>query len=68
MWPSTRATRNIGEGWIKRVAADEGAVDRTRRLLKEAATRKTTDLDIAVKGKAIEFPHRLLALAAIKLG
>lgn len=21
MWPSTRATRNIGEGWIKRVAA-----------------------------------------------
>jgi len=61
-------TRRQFDEWTKRVAADEGAVDRTRRLLKEAATRKTTDLDIAVKGKAIEFTHRLLALAAIKLG
>jgi ubiquinone/menaquinone biosynthesis C-methylase UbiE len=62
------ATRRRFDDWVGRAKVDEGTADRTRRMLKDAADRKSTDLDIAVKGKAIEFTHRLLALAAIKLG
>lgn len=64
----TWSTRRGFEDWIKRVGPTKGAAERTRRLLKEAATRKSTDLDIAVRGKAIEFTHRLLGVDAIKLG
>jgi ubiquinone/menaquinone biosynthesis C-methylase UbiE len=53
--------------WVRRAGADRSAIDRTRRLLQDAARKKTTDLEITVKDQAVEFSHRWMACLALKL-
>jgi len=60
-------TRRRFNDWMRLVDADKSVVDRTRRLLQEAAKKKSTDLDIATRGNNIEFTHRWMACMALKL-
>lgn len=60
-------TRRRFNEWMRLVDADKSVVERTRRLLQEAAKKKTTDLDIATRGNNIEFTHRWMACVALKL-
>jgi ubiquinone/menaquinone biosynthesis C-methylase UbiE len=62
-WPSTRRLAQ----WIRVVAADESAATRTRRLVIEAAKRRSTDWDIMQKGKSLEVTHRYAAWVALHL-
>jgi SAM-dependent methyltransferase len=59
--------RRSFDEWIAEVPLDDGAIERTRRLLIEANQKRSTGLRIAVKGKAVEIVHRLTAFVAIKL-
>ncbi len=60
-------TRRRFNEWMQLVDADKPTIDRTRRLLQEAAKKKSTDLDIAMRGNNIEFTHRWMACVALKL-
>lgn len=60
-------TRRRFNEWMQLVGADKSTIDRTRRLLQEAAKKKTTDLDIATRGNNLEFTHRWMACVALKL-
>lgn len=53
--------------WMRLAGADKSVIERTRRLLQEAARKKSTDLDIATRGNNIEFTHRWMACVALKL-
>ena len=55
------------DDWMASVVADEGTVERTRHLLTEAQRRKSTDLEIKVRGRSIELVHWLAAWVAVKL-
>ena len=53
--------------WMRLVDADKHTIERTRRLMHDAAKKKTTDLDITTRGNNIEFTHRWMACMALKL-
>ncbi|HUU44421.1 MAG TPA: methyltransferase domain-containing protein [Acidobacteriota bacterium] len=57
------------ERWVAAAGAPQGGViERTRRLLQEAAKKKSTDWQITTRGKTIEFTHRFGVWVALKLG
>jgi len=60
-------TRRRFNDWMRILDADKPVIERTRRLIQEAAKKRSTDLDIATKGNNIEFTHRWLACVALKL-
>ena len=60
-------TRRRFRDWMKLADADRGSLERTRRMMIEAAKKKSTDLDIAIHDKVIEFTHRWVAWSALKL-
>jgi len=60
-------TRRRFSDWMRIVNADRQTTERTRKLLQEAAKKKSTDLDIATQGNNIEFTHRWMACRALKL-
>lgn len=53
--------------WMRTAEVDDSVVARTRRYVLEAQKRKSTDWQIAVHGKTIEFTHRCAAWVALKL-
>jgi SAM-dependent methyltransferase len=60
-------TRRRFTEWMRLVDADKSMIERTHRLMQEAAKKKSTDLDIAISGNSIEFTHRWMACLALKL-
>lgn len=60
-------TRRRFNDWMNLVDADKSVIERTRRLLQDAAKKKSTDLDIVTRGNNIEFTHRWMACVALKL-
>ena len=60
-------TRRRFHEWMRLAGADKPTIERTRRLIQEAAKKKSTDLDIATKGNNTEFTHRWMACVALKL-
>lgn len=54
--------------WMRSADVDDSVVARTRRYVLEAQKRKSTDWQIGIHGKTIEFTHRCTAWVALKLG
>lgn len=53
--------------WMRSADVDDSVVARTRRYVLEAQKRKSTDWQITIHGKTIEFTHRCAAWVALKL-
>ena len=60
-------TRRRFHEWMRLAGADKPTIERTRRLIQEAAKKKSTDLDIATRGNNTEFTHQWMACVALKL-
>ena len=53
--------------WMATVNPDEGTLERTHRMLIEASRKKSSGLEVLVRGRSIELVHRLAAWVAVKL-
>ncbi len=55
------------EEWMETITPDEGTLERTHRMLTEAARKKSTGLEISVKGRNIDVIHRMAGWMALKI-
>jgi ubiquinone/menaquinone biosynthesis C-methylase UbiE len=53
--------------WMRLVGADSGRINRTRRLMMDAARRNSTDLDISGGENSLEFTHRWMVMLTLAL-
>ncbi|GAB4323462.1 MAG: class I SAM-dependent methyltransferase [Candidatus Zixiibacteriota bacterium] len=60
-------TRRRFNDWMRLIGADKGRIDRTRRLMLEAARRGSTDLKISGGGNSLEFSHRWMVMLTLAL-
>ena len=63
----TWETRRRFDDWMRLVGADKGTVERTRRMMLDAAKKKSTDLDIEGRGNSMEFTHHWMAISTMAL-
>ena len=53
--------------WMASVTPDEGTLERTHRMLTEASRKKSSGLEVLVRGRSIELVYRLAAWVSVKL-
>jgi ubiquinone/menaquinone biosynthesis C-methylase UbiE len=63
IWESRRRFNE----WMKMIGADPGRIERTRRLMMQAARKQSTDLQISGGESSLEFTHRWMVALTLAL-